>query len=246
MGSELQVFPDAATAANAVAHCFRGAQGAAISRHSSFFAAFSGGSTPKILFEALASEPFHSSIAWPAVELFFVDERVVSPESPENNFRLLRETLLPSSRISAENVHRWRTELGSTRALEDYENALSVVPRRGNSAGPPCFDLIVLGLGTDGHTASLFPGTAALAEASRPVAAGVAPQEPRQRLTLTLPVLNSAFEVVFLATGESKAPVLRRILKGEDPDLPAARVRPSYRPARWFVDRAAASLLSPG
>lgn len=243
MGIELKEFSDPLRAAGALAERFRTASDAAISRGSKFFAAFSGGSTARDFFEALASEPLHSSIAWPNIEVYLVDERVVSPDSPESNFRLLRESLLASGGIPDGNIHRWKTELGVDRALQDYESALSAVPRTGAPSGPPCFDFIVLGLGLDGHTASLFPGTAALSESTRPVSAGLAPVEPRERLTLTLPVLNSASEVSILVTGEAKAPVVRRIVTGEAPDLPAARVRPKRRDVRWYVDRAAASRL---
>lgn len=246
MERELLVFPDPRAAARAVAESFGRASSAKISRGSRFFAAFSGGSTPRFLFEALAGEPFRSSIAWPSVEIFFVDERVVPPDDPQSNFRLLRDTLLSAGAIPDANVHRWKAELGTSPALLDYERALAVVARSGESPSFPAFDFIALGLGEDGHTASLFPGTPALAETSRPVAEGIAPVEPRRRLTLTLPVLNSGVEVVFLVAGGSKAPVLHEILRGPDCRLPAARVAPRAAPPKWFVDRPAASLLASG
>jgi 6-phosphogluconolactonase len=247
MRSEPAIFSDAATAALALAEHFRTESAAAISRRSKIFAAVSGGSTPGIFFETLAREPFLDSIDWKRVEIFFVDERMVSPESRESNYRLFREAFRPEGRLPEENLHRWKTELGVEGALGDYEKELSAVPRAGDRGpGPPSFDFVLLGVGADGHTASLFPGTVALGEAERFVSPGRAPVEPRERVTLTLPVLNCARDVVFFATGESKASIVRSILSGEDPEMPAARVRPLQRPARWFLDRAAASRLSPG
>lgn len=168
--------------------------------------ALAGGRTPLALYERLAALPYD----WASLEVFFGDERCVPPDHPDSNFRMASETLL--SRVPA-RVHRMR---GETCDAAGYEEELRAV----FGQGPPTFDLVFLGMGADGHTASLFPGHPALEETGRLVVKVERPDNPR--LTLTLPVLSSSALAVFLVSGEDKRGALRRLLDGED--LPAARV----------------------
>jgi 6-phosphogluconolactonase len=178
------------------------------------------------------------------MHLFFGDERAVPPDHAESNFRMVKETLLANGRIPLANVHRIQAELDPQQAADLYEADL--VKSFGLTPGqPPRFDLILLGLGTDGHTASLFPGTSALAEQRRWVCANWVPRLQSHRVTLTLPVLNAGAEVMFVVSGKEKAEVLRAVLEGggEGAKLPAQLVRPKSGRLLWLVDAAAASLL---
>lgn len=199
-----------------------------------------GGSTPRALYRELAAEPLRSRLDWTRVECFFGDERCVPPEDERSNYRMARESLLLPLGLEEARVHRMRGELGALAGAHDYERQLDA----SFGAQPARFDLVLLGLGADGHTASLFPGDAALAERELRVAPARAPVEPRQRITLTLPVLCAARALLFLVSGADKAAALARVLseEGRDP-LPAASVRPARGELRWRVDRAAAALL---
>ncbi len=215
----------------------------AISRQGHFAVALSGGSTPRGLYRLLAAAPWRDRIDWGRCHFFWGDERLVPPDHPDSNFRLAREALLAPLSIPPDRIHRVPVEVGSPETVAlAYEGEL----RRFFAPEPmlegPRFDLVLLGLGSDGHTASLFPGKSALEESRRWVVAtppGRLPP-PVDRVTLTLPALNAARAVAFLVAGADKAPTLRRVLAG-DPDLPAARVRPARGSLHWFVDRAAAN-----
>jgi 6-phosphogluconolactonase len=209
-----------------------------------FSLAVSGGRTPGPLFDALAQTPYRFAIEWPRVELYLVDERYVPSTDSQSNFRIVRETLLDRVPIPAGRIHRWKTELAPAEALADYERQLGVLPREPESGAPPRLDLIVLGIGTDGHTASLFPGTPALEERSRWVVEGRAPSAPEVRLSMSLPLLNAARTAAFLVTGPEKAALVRDILAGGAEQWPAALVRPAGGPALWFLDVDAAALLA--
>lgn len=199
--------------------------------------ALSGGSTPRPLYHLLATEYRHR-IDWHRVHLFWGDERYVSPDLPASNYRIVRETLIEPLEIPSANVHAMPAEESSPeRAAERYEGHL-----REFFGAMPRFDLILLGVGADGHTASLFPGTRALAERKRWVTVGEAPTEPRIRLTLTLPVLNTAKSVYFLVTGADKAEVVRKVLL-EDVPLPAGLVNSEGGDLVWWLDRESASRL---
>lgn len=170
--------------------------------------------------------------------MFWGDERAVPLSDPQNNYRMVTETLLSRVSVPEENIHRVRTELPPEEAAAEYARELSSF-----FGGPPRFHFVLLGMGADGHTASLFPGSDALREERRLVVA--THQTGTQRITLTLPVLNAAAEVLFLVTGAAKAPALAATLEGPaDPDLPAALVKPASGRLCWLVDEAAASLLS--
>jgi 6-phosphogluconolactonase len=214
----------------------------AIERHGRFDWALSGGSTPEQLYTLLASRELLPRIDWSRVSFFFGDERCVPPDDPQSNYRMALASLLGPLGVPAERVHRMLGELGAEIAAERYQAELErCLAREGN--GLPAFDLVLLGMGADGHTASLFPGTAALDERARWVA-GSHPDGLVPRVTLTLPLINAARRVLFLVSGADKAQAAREVLHGSSPlPLPAARVRPLAADAEWLLDAAAASSL---
>lgn len=198
-----------------------------------FRIAVSGGSTPRFLFEALASSTFRESIDWASWHVFFCDERAVAPDHPQSNYRLVHDALLSKVAIPVGQVHRMEAERGDIdSAAAEYSQLLE------NECGaPPRLEVVLLGLGTDGHTASLFPGTPALEVDSMWATRGRGPEEPVDRITLTLPTLNAAARAAFLVTGAAKADALRGVVSGT---VPAARVRPNHGQLFWFLDAAAA------
>ncbi|HZU11655.1 MAG TPA: 6-phosphogluconolactonase [Chloroflexota bacterium] len=207
-----------------------------------FAIALSGGNTPRRLYETLASEPWRSQMPWQGTQVFFSDERFVPPDSPDSNYYLAEQTLLSRVPISSRFVHRVPTvDIDPEDAAALYEGNIRDVFRAPLTATPQ-FDLILLGMGADGHTASLFPGTPALQIEDRLVAANHVPQAGMWRITFTYRLLNAARCVVFLVEGESKAGVLRQVL--QEGDLPAASVAPAGD-LIWMIDRAAASQLPP-
>lgn len=207
-----------------------------------FSVVLSGGSTPRRLHELLAAEPYRSLMPWDRLNVFFGDERCVPPEHKDSNFAMAKSTLLARAPIPAEQVFRMRGEDVPPEAALAYEADLKAFFR----GRPPAFDWVFLGLGDDGHTASLFPGSPALEEKSRPVVSNRVEKLNADRLTLTYPVLNAAKVVCFLVSGEAKAPVLKRILEeGGASGFPAAGVRPATGDLRWYVDQPAARLLKP-
>ena len=217
---------------------------AAIARSGRFAVALSGGSTPRALYELLGSAGYRDRVDWPRVHLFWGDERCVPPDHPESNFRMVQETLLAKVRMPPENIHRMMGEKEPAEAAAAYEQEL----REFFALKPgqmPRFDLILLGLGEDGHTASLFPGTAALDETDRWVAAVYVEKLQSHRLTLTLPVINAAAQVTFLVAGASKAKIVSDILASDSAplDYPAVKVRPVDGRLAWIIDRDAARNL---
>jgi 6-phosphogluconolactonase len=215
----------------------------AVARDGRFALVLSGGSTPARLYALLAKRRAgRGGVPWTNVHVFWGDERAVPPDHSESNFRLANEALLSRVPIPEGNVHRIRAELGSpAEAAALYEEELRAFFE--TPAGRfPRVDLVLLGLGGDGHTASLFPGDAALEESTRLVLAPAGAKLGLRRITLTLPVLNSARAAMFLVSGEGKAAILARVLAGgaADASLPARLVRPRAGDLLWFVDRAAA------
>jgi 6-phosphogluconolactonase len=200
-----------------------------------------GGDTPRHTYELLAREPFRSGIPWEAVHLFWGDERCVQAGDPHSNGAMVRTALLDHLDLRPEQIHPITCHESPRQAAERYEAEL----RRFFAGGPPRFDLVILGLGADGHTASLFPGDAAVEEGVRWTAVTRRSGEEFYRVTVTLPLLNSAGRTLFLVTGRGKAPVLYEMLEADNrhPLLPAERVRPSEGELWWFADRAAAGLL---
>jgi len=208
-------------------------------------AALSGGSTPRATYVGLARSWLHApdgSPDWTRVHLFWGDERYVPPDDPQSNYRMAREALIDHVPIPPENVHPVPTTVGDAReAARQYEAEL--VKAFGLKPGEvPRFDLILLGMGADGHVASLFPGTAALEETKRLVVANWVPALETWRITMTLPVLNHAANVMVLVSGKEKSETLRRVLKGPHtpPLLPAERLKPTNGTLTWLVDRDAA------
>jgi 6-phosphogluconolactonase len=222
----------------AAARAFVAKAQAAMSERGRFAVALAGGSTPRTTYEILARH-HAGELDWSNVHIFFSDERSVHPEHEASNYRMVRETLLSHLRVGS--VHRMRCELPPTEAAADYEEQLREFFGTGSV---PAFDLILLGLGEDGHTASLFPETSALDVTDRWAVANPVLKLETTRLTLTTPVINAARAVTFLVAGGNKAKALREVLEGDaDPRAyPAKFVRPEGD-LTWMVDRAAASLL---
>ena len=214
--------------------------GEAIERHGRFDWALAGGSTPEQVY-ALLTRPTWA-VDWSRVCFFFGDERCVPPADPQSNYRMARASLLEPLGIAPERVHRMHGELGPEQAAERYQIELEQHLAR-DGAGTGAFDLVLLGMGADGHTASLFPGTPALDEGTRWVV-GNHPPGLVPRVTLTIPVLNAARRVLFLVSGADKAAAAREVLGNTtSTPLPAARVRPLAGDSEWLLDADAASLL---
>lgn len=212
-----------------------------------FFLALSGGRTPEPLLNRLTTPELRSAAPWERVEVFFVDERPVGPDHPDSNYGMARRAWLNDGAVPETQIHRMRGEARplSAEAVRYEELITNRVP-----AGPtsfPAFDLIVLGIGDDGHVASLFPGTKALDETMRVVAANHVPRLGLDRLTLTFPVLNSAREIWMIVSGESKADVVARALSGTAPSLteplPVTLVHPANGKMKWWLDKDAAGKL---
>ena len=205
-----------------------------------FTVALSGGHTPKSLYELLATQ---ADTPWDKIHFFFSDERHVPPDSPDSNFRMANESLFAKAPIPKENIHRVPAEIpDADTAAQSYEQTLRQFFQIEEDEDLPRFDLILLGLGPDGHTASLFPGTAALHEDDRLMAANWVEKFKTWRLTFTYPVINNAAAVLFMATGEEKQEALLQILQGK-PDrenYPAQGIHPTNGSLLWLVDQAAA------
>jgi 6-phosphogluconolactonase len=244
--AEVRVLPDAAALSRAAADEFQRAARAAVQGHGRFTVALSGGSTPKAIFSWLAVDDAQGrhKLPWDKSHVFFGDERHVPPDHPDSNFRMANQALLAKVPIPSANVHRVRVELEAARAAAEYEAELRSL--FGARAGEtPRFDLVMLGMGTDGHTASLFPDSAALQERAALVAANWVEKLQSHRITFTFPLLNAAAEVMFVAGGADKAQMLRHVLRG-DPSgqrYPAQDVRPAAGRLLWLVDEAAARRL---
>ena len=248
-GDVVRVATDAAALARDAAEVFASAAGDAVRERGLFSVALAGGSTPRGLYSLLAGESFRARVPWTRTHFFWGDERHVPSDHPESNYRLVHETMLSRVGVPEDHIHRIRTELPDAAAAADaYEETLrGFVGPVGRSR--PLFDLVLLGMGSDGHTASLFPGTDGLHETTRFVVANWVERLGSHRITLTVPALCSAAHVVFLVSGADKAATLREVLMVEAPTeaLPASLIRP-IRGGRltWLVDQDAARLLEPG
>jgi 6-phosphogluconolactonase len=234
---------DAEALARAGAEAVAAAAEQAVAARGRFTLALSGGSTPRPVYALLADPraPFRARVPWDRTHVFFGDERPVPPHHPDSNYRMAREALL--AHVPVASVHRIPAEQPG--ASEAYEGELRSFFALPPGAEPPRLDLVLLGLGPDGHTASLFPGTTALDEWTRWVASPWVARLGTARTTLTFPVLNRAREVLFLVSGADKADALRRVLApapGADA-LPAARVAPADGRVAWIVDAAASTGL---
>jgi 6-phosphogluconolactonase len=213
----------------------------AISEHGRFVVALAGGSTPRAAYETLATVEFVPHIHWEKVHVFWGDERCVAPNHEDSNYRMAFNVLLKHSPIPVKQIYRMEGELDPKEAAQAYENRLQAF--FGQRA--PRFDLILLGLGQDGHTASLFPGSKALEEKKHWVAANYVRRLSAWRLTLTAPLINQAANVTFLVSGQEKAEVLQRVLAGRytPEEIPAQMIRPDHGQLRWLMDAGAGALL---
>ena len=215
----------------------------AIAARGKFTVALSGGSTPKGLFTLLASGSI-SNIPWDKIFFFWSDERHVPPDDPESNFRMANEAMLSRAPVPAANIFRVHAEQKDAAAAAlEYEQTISKF--FGLQPGEfPRFDLVFLGIGPDGHTASLFPGSSGLEEKSRLVIANWVEKFKTDRITFTYPVLNHSACVIFLVSGPDKAPIVHQVLENPASGLPCQRVRPLDGRLIWLLDRAAAGELS--
>lgn len=238
MTPDVRIHEDVRELASAAARLFVEEAREAIGRSDRFAVALAGGSTPKATYELLASEyASPSDLDWGRVHVFFGDERTVGPDHEDSNYRMAKGALL--SRVPVGSVHRMRGELAPPEAAALYEEELADF-----FGGPPRLDLVMLGIGDDGHTASLFPRTPALDVRDRWVVENPVEKLGTTRLTLTAPAINAATRVVFLVAGEGKAEALKEILQGDaDPqDYPAKLIKPTNGPD-WMIDRAASRML---
>jgi 6-phosphogluconolactonase len=240
----IRIVDDLQQVAQATADEFINRARRAIEHHGRFTAALSGGSTPKalhgVLVERTAKDP--KLIDWSRVQIFFGDERHVPPDHPDSNFRMADQTLLSKVPIPAENIHRMRSENPDAAqvAAEYDEELVSAFQLKGDSQLPR-FDFILLGMGPDGHTASLFPGTTAVHETKKRVVSNWVPKLNTWRITFTFPVINHAECVVPMISGHDKVSALSEVMGQGDPDTyPIKHVRPTHGELIWIVDRAAA------
>lgn len=246
---EVLILADAAAVArHAALELLQAAKAAAASKNS-FSLVLSGGSTPKTLYALLAGDPMlRTELPWDKMALYLGDERHVGPDHPDSNFRMVRESLLLSAPLKPEQVRRIKAEYADAEgAALDYQQTICADFALG--AGQfPRFDVVLLGMGNDGHTASLFPCTKVLRETRRIVASNWVGKLYAQRITLTAPAINNAAEVILLVSGADKAPALKGVLEGppEPEQLPAQMIEPQNGKLLWLVDRAAGSMLSAG
>ncbi|HZI28002.1 MAG TPA: 6-phosphogluconolactonase [Gemmatimonadaceae bacterium] len=247
--ADIEVLPNAERLAETAAHQFVAAANTAIEAHGKFTVALSGGSTPRKVYARLATEPFVSNLDWSRVHFFWGDERCVAPNHQASNFRMARETLLDHVPVVEANKHRIHGEDDPAEAALSYERILRRVFR--TPIGPPRsaplarIDLVLLGLGNDGHTASLFPNGASLRASDQWVTAEYVHAVSMWRVTLTATVINAAAEVVFIASGSAKADIVRQVLQGpyRPHELPAQLIAPADGRLRWLLDASAAAEL---
>ena len=234
-----------ALAREAVARVARAAE-AAVVRAGRFTIALAGGSTPKRLYELLATAPYAPRLPWERTHVFWGDERAVAPDHPDSNFGMARAALLSRVPVPGGQIHRMAAERNDRdAAAQEYETAIAQTFGASLGGNPPAFDLVLLGMGADGHTASLFPHTEALRETRRWVVRNSVPKLKADRLTMTAPLLNWSSSVLFLVVGADKATTLKEVLEGKpDPErLPSQLIRPLMGQVAWLLDEPAASRL---
>jgi 6-phosphogluconolactonase len=245
---EVRILADANSIAQTAAAEFLDAAQKAVREKDSFCVALSGGSTPKALYGLLINNPvLQAVVPWGKTQFFFGDERHVPPDDAESNFRMVTEAMLAKAPVDAHQVHRIKGEKrNAAQAAEEYEEDLRASFRLAKGQLPR-FDLVLLGMGPEGHTASLFPGTKALKEERRLVVNNWVGKLYTDRITLTPPVLNNAARVLFMVHGAEKAPALKAVLEGPyEPDqLPAQIIKPKVGKVLWLVDPSAAAMLAP-
>lgn len=249
MHGEVEVLPTASLVAEAAARRFVAIANDAIQARGEFVVALSGGSTPRSMYARLAAEPGASHVDWSRVQILWSDERCVPPNDATSNYRMAREALLDRVPIPGANVHRIRGEDDPVTAAAAYEQVIRTVLRTPIGPPPglpaPRIDLVLLGLGVDGHTASLFPGASAAHDSKSWVKAERIQAVAAWRVTLTPVIINAAAVVAFVVTGSAKAAVLRDVLEGprRPHEVPAQLVAPTAGRLLWFVDASAAAAL---
>jgi 6-phosphogluconolactonase len=239
---KILVLDDASQVARLAADRFAELARAAIDERGRFSVALAGGSTPKRAYELLSSDEYKDQLDWSKVHIFFGDERCVPPDDAESNYRMANEALLSRLPLTPQNIHRIQAVGDAVAGARLYEDELRTYF---NDAPWPSFDLILLGMGDDGHTASLFPGSPALNEQQAWVAANWVEKFNAFRITLTVPAINHAAHIVFLVTGENKAERLAEVLSGEREleRLPSQLINPVSGSLEWFMDKAASARL---
>ena len=236
----IRVMKDYEDLSRAAAHLFIERGKAALAKTDRFTAALSGGSTPRRFYALLGSSHYCNDLNWKRVHFFWADERCVPPDHEESNFKLVHDTLLSSIEIPPDNIHRIRGEEDPDRAAQDYEQDIKTF----FGGDRPAFDLIVLGVGTDGHTASVFPASKAVREIGLIVVPVFMNKPKIHRVTLTLPVINLAAHVIMLASGRSKAGIVREILSEQNrKKYPAGLVHPAGGDLTWLIDHEASEQL---
>lgn len=241
MTQEIEIFPDTASLVDAAAELIVRLAHKVIGDGRRFSLVLAGGSTPKALYEQLASGVYQERLAWSQIDIFFGDERCVPADDPQSNFRMVNEAMLKYVPIPKVNIYAIEGDVEPHEAAQKYEDKV----RAYFGDGEPRFDLVLLGMGEDGHTASLFPMTAAIHEQKQWVVAQYVEKLSDWRVTLTPVILNNAAHTVFFVAGETKAEALKAVLQGEKQvdSLPSQVIQPKDGNLSWYVDRAAASLL---
>jgi 6-phosphogluconolactonase len=245
---EVQIFPEAGALTRRAAEEFLKSVAEAVAQKGAFTVALAGGSTPKALYSQLADEPLRSQIPWEKVHFFFGDERHAPPDGAESNFRMANEALFSKGAIKPEQITRIKGEYADTeKAALEYEQALRAYFKL-KVGEYPRFDLVLLGMGEEGHTLSLFPGTKALHATDRIVVRNWVGKLYTERITLTATAANHASRVIFMVTRADKAPALKAVLEGpyEPEQLPAQLIQPASGKLLWLVDQAAGSMLETG
>jgi 6-phosphogluconolactonase len=240
---KIEVLSDLEALSHRAASIFLDASKNSIKTQKRFAVALSGGLTPRRMYTLLGSKSYHDKIEWRHVHLFWADERCVPKENEESNFRLAYESFLSKISVPASNIHRVKGEEDPEKAGKDYENDMR---KFFGISGIPVFDLTILGMGEDGHTASLFPDSKALEEKIR-LALPVYMKRPKcDRVTLMLPILNNSAQILFLVSGPSKANIVNEILgkEGKKERYPAGLINPSRGNIIWLIDRQAAANLT--
>lgn len=239
---ELHISKDAGQLSESLAEWIKNYILDVLSKQDRFTFVLSGGSTPKVLYQLLANEPYRDAIAWEKMHFFWGDERFVPFEDDRNNARMAFETLLNKVGVVPSQIHIMKTDMEPAESVANYESILHQYFRE----SPVTFDLVLLGMGDDGHTLSLFPGTDVIAKEDSWVDAFFLPSQDMYRITLTAPVVNISSAVVFAAAGAGKADVLKEVLEGK-PNVntyPSQIIKPQNGNLHWFVDEAAASKLT--
>src|SRR5579859_4339044 len=247
--AEVRILPDGPAIARRCAQKFVEIAAAAVKQKGSFEVVLAGGSTPKTLYSLLVNDPaLRSQLPWDKMHLFFGDERHVGPDDPQSNFCMARETLISKSPLKPERVIRIKGEYpDAANAAREYEQHVRTYYKLSEGQFPR-FDLVLLGMGSEGHTLSLFPGTRALHESKRIVVHNWVGKLCAERITLTAAGVNQAAQVLFMVTGADKACALKAVLEGPyEPDqLPAQMIQPLNGKLQWLVDTAAGGLLTTG